>query len=263
MRVAVLGSSGMLGSMVCKVLEADPNIELIKIEKEQLNAETATLFDIRNALQGAVFVINCMGILNKYIDEEDSESVERAIRVNSIFPHMLAKTGLPVVQIATDCAGEPDVYGLSKKLGEVKAPLFANIRCSIIGPGNKDGLFDWFLAEEKMCKGFTNHYWNGVTTLAFAKMCLGLTKSSLRVDAFNFTNFVPYKYVSKNMLLGTIKEIFGKDIEIVPVDAPKMVNRVLPDTMNTQGLWQVAGYDRVPKIYELVQELKDYMKEDK
>jgi len=53
-----------------------------------------------------------------------------------------------------------------------------HLRASIIGPEPKAhvSLLDWFLGQKKdaAVNGFTNHQWNGVTTLHFARLCHGI-----------------------------------------------------------------------------------------
>src|SRR5207244_6584362 len=110
--------------------------------------------------------------------------VRRAVAVNSLFPYALSDVaeaaGARVLQIATDCVfsgregsyredspHDPlDVYGKTKSLGEVQAPHFLNLRCSIVGPEIRGfrSLLCWFLAQPRNARlrGFVNHWWNGV-----------------------------------------------------------------------------------------------------
>ena len=70
-----------------------------------------------------------------------------------------------------------DDYGASKCAGE-RAVLDAGglvIRCSIVGPEvlEPQSLLGWLLRQEGEIRGFTNHLWNGITTLEWARVCLG------------------------------------------------------------------------------------------
>jgi dTDP-4-dehydrorhamnose reductase len=108
--------------------------------------------------------------------------------INAALPHHLASVfGEKLIHITTDCVydgkdGFPydenspkspvDVYGLSKSLGEPANCL--TIRTSIIGRelDGKTGLLEWFLQQEgKTISGFAEHYWNGITTQQFGKLC--------------------------------------------------------------------------------------------
>ena len=95
---------------------------------------------------------HAIGVIKPYIRDDDAAAVERALRVNGLFPHILARaaerSGCRVLQIATDCVyagtignyreAAPhdalDVYGKTKSLGEVNSAAVHHLRCSIIGP---------------------------------------------------------------------------------------------------------------------------------
>ena len=166
--VVILGSTGMLGSMLTRVFAAAGEVDLIAVDRRTLDAAHATVDDIAQVLHKAHWVINAMGITKPHI-HDDAREVERAIQVNAMFPHQLAhaarRTRTQVIQIATDCvfSGQTgqyteadhhdatDVYGKTKSLGEVVRPGFYNLRCSIIGPEKKghQSLLDWFLRQPK------------------------------------------------------------------------------------------------------------------
>jgi len=258
-KIAVLGANGMLGSMVYDVLSQCETFEVLPITRPLLDAALATSDDIYKAIKGATWVVNCIGVIRPKCQHQE----EYAIRVNALFPHQLAKMAqeydVNVVQIATDCADDPDTYGMTKKLGEVHVPHFANIRCSIIGPGGKEGLLDWFLAQEDEVNGYTHHFWNGVTTLAFAKMCRGLIlEDHDDVSQYDRYNFVPADKVSKYELLELLKLHYEKDIEINVVSDPDVVNKLLIIQPGTEDIWNLAGYYGVPTINDLIKELREY-----
>jgi len=259
-RIAVLGGDGMLGSMVVKVLKK-AGVDVKVFTRKELDAELVTQKSLDKLLFNIDCIINCIGIINKYIT--DNDSIVRAIKVNSLFPYMLSDTGIPVIQIATDCAGELDPYGMTKKLGEVEAFNFCNIRCSIIGPGNKDNLLDWFLSQKEV-KGFAHHFWNGVTTLAFAKLCLGLIDKE-RLNEYDQFNFVPLDYVSKYELFQLFKKYYKTKTKIDFVSKREVKDRVLPISYDsdfcdsgTSALWHIAGYGHQPTIEQLIKEMKEY-----
>jgi dTDP-4-dehydrorhamnose reductase len=65
-----------------------------------------------------------------------------------------------------------DEYGKSKSLGEPDNCMV--LRTSIIGPeiGQGFSLLEWVRKQSgKEIGGFTNHLWNGITTLQYAKVC--------------------------------------------------------------------------------------------
>ncbi|MGZ5434791.1 MAG: sugar nucleotide-binding protein, partial [Pyrinomonadaceae bacterium] len=213
-KVLVLGGAGMLGSMVVDYLSRDPGLEITATTRSEELAKAcserisgaawqtfdATAADFSNApefFRKFEWVINCIGIIKPLIHDDNASEVERAVRVNSYFPHLLARwteKHARVIQIATDCVYSGarghyaesdlhdalDVYGKTKSLGEVYAAHVNHLRCSIIGPEMKSprSLMEWFLGQPQNASvnGFTNHNWNGVTTLHFAKLCGGIIK---------------------------------------------------------------------------------------
>lgn len=234
------------------------------------------------------YVINCIGVIKPMIDESDIESVSNAISVNSLLPHELAKhterSGSNVIQIATDCVYSGninekesypfnaahdcmDVYGRTKSLGEVMGQShFKNIRCSIIGPEineHNKSLYSWIKYQAaKEVSGWYSHKWNGVTTLAFAKVCDGIMRNS--PSAFNAMssceNLCPSDRTNKRDLLRAICMASGRgDIDVVDSISGAAVNRTLISTEATRRLWGYAGYHRAPSISELMIELARFV----
>lgn len=249
MKIAILGSRGMLGSMITKIIQPD-----ITLNRPQLDAENPFLW-----LEGYQ-VINCIGVIKPYCND-----IERAIKVNALFPHTLPAT---TIQIATDCvfSGKQgsyvetdaheasDTYGQTKSLGE--ASHIKNLRCSIIGPElkNHTSLLDWFLGQNKV-DGFTNHYWNGITTYHFAKLVQGALREHIELPSVQ--HIVPADIVTKAELLRLIARAYHKDIVVRDMEAPVSIDRTL-STLNPDlnlRLWHSAGYEFIPTIEEMVNEL--------
>ena len=157
-----------------------------------------------------------------------------------------------------------DFYGKTKSIGEVFEKNFLNLRCSIIGPNpfNRRGIFEWFLSQPNdtdVC-GYTNHMWNGVTTLQFANLC----KYLIVEDSFDMVvkessvhHFCPNLPISKFELLKLFKIIFRPDINLksdLSPDGP--LNRILGTQY--ENLSKIFGYGKHMKdaIYELFKHLK-------
>lgn len=131
--ILVLGSSGMLGSMVLKVLSKNKNLMVsgtsrkpftnsVRSDLSKIFPDSKYLFqfdvhEIINPIFNSIdyigitfnhnydYIINCIGITKPYIkDEKDKYN---AIMVNSIFSLILndiaKKYNFKVIQIATDC----------------------------------------------------------------------------------------------------------------------------------------------------------------
>jgi dTDP-4-dehydrorhamnose reductase len=297
-KVIVLGASGMLGSMVLDYLSRDSELQLSATARSQdliqkfrprlgnvewrlLDAEGCTVKEITDIVSNSGWVLNAIGVIKPYIHDDNAAEVERAVTVNAFFPHLLAhaaeQTGCRVLQIATDCVysgrkgnytekdeHDPlDVYSKTKSLGEVFSTNIHHLRCSIIGPEPKGhiSLMDWFLGQppNSRVNGYTNHQWNGVTTLHFAKVCQGVIKHSLKMP--HIQHVVPTGSISKAELLQCFAREYGRgDITINPGKANVVVDRTLAttnDSLNRQ-LWEAAGYTEPPSVPQMVAELAKF-----
>jgi dTDP-4-dehydrorhamnose reductase len=275
-KVAILGIDGMLGSAVYKIFSQTKS-SIIAINRSILDVQNAEVNEIKNAVGNADYIINCIGIIKPYIHDDNPAEVERAIKVNALFPHKLSQCGIKTIQIATDCVYDGvkgnyietdkhnalDVYGKTKSLGEVSSENFLNLRCSIIGPEkkNKKSLLEWFLNQSANSEvdGFKNHQWNGITTFAFAKICKGIVENEMWFSGIQ--HIVPKNVMNKYDMLKAFSDIFSRnDIKIGEKDAEECINRTI-NTLHSQRnklLWEAADYSQVPSIESLITEIKDY-----
>ena len=293
--VLIVGASGMLGSMVTDFLSRQNAYSLSATVRSESLAERGRkhfpnilwhVFDVEkeeddvlaNMAAGSQWIVNCVGKTKPYTHDDSAEEIERAIRVNSLFPYRLAaaaaKKGAKVLSIATDCVfsglrgdyGESDkhdaldVYGKTKSLGECYLPNAYNLRCSIIGPESKSFVFllEWFRQQAKgaQVNGFTNHLWNGMTTLHFAKICHGIMGSNL--DLPHIQHVIPSGTISKSDLLTCFAGGYKRpDITITPVEAATVVNRVLltENPHLNEMIWKSAGYESPPTVAAMVAEM--------
>jgi len=285
-KVLVLGSTGMLGSMVMRVLKSSFSPDPFEV----VGGVGSSNFKVEDFLRDPLsysdwfssidYIVNCIGIIKPRIDERDKKSVKRAMEVNSLFPELLSDMAeyhkVHVYQIATDCVfggdmgnyieSSPhdalDVYGKTKSLGEVVSPSVSHIRCSIIGPevGQQRSLLEWFLHQPQGAelKGYKNHLWNGVSTLAFAEVVAGLMVGDIRIPLRR--HLVPAGTVDKAVLLQFFKFYFNRpDITIIPTEAPIPVDRTLKtdDPAFNKFLWQLGGYEEPPTIEEMIKKLSE------
>ena len=65
-----------------------------------------------------------------------------------------------------------DLYGLSKRLGEVLSETSLTLRTSIIGHelNSNLSLLDWFLSQESKVKGYKKAIFSGLTTIEIGKV---------------------------------------------------------------------------------------------
>jgi dTDP-4-dehydrorhamnose reductase len=281
----------MLGSTLARYLTplVDEVVEINRSGTSIVNGNKVLTFDavqgqpIREYLEREQFdlVVNAVGLIKQLINEGNQEDTKIAYLINSDLPRELnayAKhSSTPIIQIGTDCVYSGlegnysedsefdcnDLYGLSKVSGELESKSMMTIRCSIIGHEVKSSvsLMDWFLSQpvSTSINGYTNHIWNGVTTLTFAQVIHGVI--SKNTYSPGTIHLVPKDQISKFELLQILAEKFGrKDIEIKEFEAKIGVNRTLATLFphKNEQLWLNAGYTQVPSIAELIQEYAEW-----
>jgi dTDP-4-dehydrorhamnose reductase len=282
-RVLLLGANGMLGGMVSSLLGSNHDIEVVASTRRGGNGTLA--FDaaqdsISELLDAArcSWIINAIGFLDNRIDEDDPDSLATAFDINAAFPNRLVEAagrGRRVILVATDgvfsgqdapyderAPGDADgVYARSKSLGEVRSPNVVSLRCSVIGPEPPPArsLLGWALSQPAgaTIPGYSNHRWNGITSLHFAKLCAGLILADDH-DLPSLIHVLPDDSVSKAELLQLGLDAFGRsDVTVVPEPAPVAVDRTLATAYpEVNGrLWAAAGYPVPPTIAQMVTEL--------
>ena len=169
--------------------------------------------------------------------------------VNALLPqccNVLLPAEVGVVQASTDGVFRPDqagrrreeapdatdAYGWSKRLAElgVGGPRRHVIRCSIIGPerGTPRSLLGRVLGQETTLSGYTNHWWNGITTLEWALLCQDIISGEKTAPALIQPGFWPA--ITKHDLLRLILDTYERPTKLVPAVAPSPVARTLvPD----------------------------------
>lgn len=250
MKVVVLGASGMLGSMLTDYLAKSFDVTATVRDKKfikPIDNVDWRIFDavrcngdyLGEVLDGSQWAINAIGIIPQRYDGKKAGPT--FFNTNGRFPKRLSvwaeSRRMRIIQIATDCvfSGQEGqyaedsphdpldaTYGLSKHQGEARSPAVHHIRCSIVGPEyHGKSLLGWFLNQPKgaTVDGYANHFWNGVTTLAFAKVCQGIIDNNL--DLPHCQHLVPADSVSKAGLLGYFREYFDRpDITVNAVPSP-------------------------------------------
>ena len=259
MKVYVLGSNGMLGRYVSTYLAKQYSV--INVTRNDLNVECATKEDIitffnKTAVKDNDVIINCIGLIKPLIDNTRTVA---AIKINSLFPHILAENYNNVIHITTDCVwsgkdgnykeDDPhdalDVYGKTKSLGE---PVNCTvIRTSIIGEEahNNRSLVEWIKSrKDKDANGVLNHIWNGVTCLELAKYIEFVIKYNKYWKGVRHV-FSPTS-VTKDTLLKMVNKTYNLNININSINASVACDRSLN-----------SNYDRYYDILELEDQIKE------
>ncbi|MCK9596136.1 sugar nucleotide-binding protein [Candidatus Pacearchaeota archaeon] len=251
--IAVLGVTGMIGNAVYNKLKNDKsfiikpfarNIQLAKSMGVTNCLYFGALGDSFNSfhlLIGCDYVINCIGVIRPFMKQNLSES----IYVNSVFPWNISTfcryNNIKFIHITTDCVfsgisgpyceddlHDPlDEYGKSKSLGEPNNCLA--LRTSMIGEEQKKKiqLLEWAISKKgKTIKGYTNHFWNGMTVLTFAKIINKIISDDLYKEGL-YHLYTLNNIVSKYEILHIMNDVYKLELEIEPFETPIGVNRVL------------------------------------
>ena len=244
-KVTILGSTGMLGNEVLlhflKVDDCDVNSSVRNGKfKIGCNFFFDPLVNSVDELPDSDFYINAIGIIKPHM----LKNLKNSIYINSIFPRELAdeceKRGSKLIHITTDCvfSGKDgnyneeslhdalDDYGKSKSLGEPENCMV--LRTSIIGPEihSNVSLISWVQAQGgKKINGFTNHLWNGITTLQYAKVCEKIINKNLYSKGLYHIRSP--NIVNKFELVSMIDDKYKVGADIKPTEALIEVDRTL------------------------------------
>ena len=255
-KIIVLGSKGMLGQMV-KLYFTNEKFEVIVFDKRFTENNFISYFDELNSFEDGI-VINCIGRI-----KQKSEEAFDLLWANSILPLSLArslKSSHILIHPSTDCVFDgltdkpynfsdfhsaSDVYGWSKSLGETAVTNMANsliVRVSIIGPDSNSnkGLLSWFLNNPSgtILNGFTNHFWNGITTLEWCKRIHEIIINENTLNQFMKQGLIQLgtkEIYSKYEMLRIFKKVFQKDYEIKPQES-QYINRCLQSLIESKSL---------------------------
>jgi dTDP-4-dehydrorhamnose reductase len=238
--ILILGSSGMLGYAAEKYFRSiGKNVEPLSRKKFDISKDP--IEKLTRRLKKNDVVINCAGVIKPRINDFSTEEV---LTINGTFPWNLARMcnnfNIPCFHITTDCVysgnrgsyderdfvDAHDLYGLSKAAGDTN--LCMTLRTSIIGEEktNNRSLLEWAKNQKgKTVNGFTNHKWNGVTTLT---LCMVISKI-LAKNIYQMGIFHIYspEIITKFELLKIINEVYGLNLKIKKVRAPEKIDRSL------------------------------------
>jgi dTDP-4-dehydrorhamnose reductase len=258
MKLLVLGHKGMLGRTVAQYFKIQGyDVVTLPIRFGEPGFSEAIL-DL-----APDYIVNGIGKIPQKKPTADVEYTS----LNTDLPLLLDTLGPRVIHPTTDCEfkgdippGEAytrtavrdadDVYGMSKaKASEILETSGVNtkiIRTSIIGHEETTSLslLDWFLSQEGSVRGYTNHFWNGLTTLQWAKECERIINSW---DDLPTLNQIGTKtHYSKFGIITLAKDVYNKDIEIIPFATDTSANKCLLSDV------------KVPELREQLIELKAF-----
>ena len=244
-KILIIGSSGMLGNALLRYFtESDGyyatgttrTYESAQLLPTHLQNNVIPEIDVENVDQlHEVFVkvqpdlvVNCVGIVKQLTS---SMNPLVALPLNSLFPHRLAQlcavSNARLIHISTDCVfsgtkgmytendtpDAQDLYGVSKRLGEVDYPNAITLRTSIIGHelnGNRS-LINWFLSQQGSVKGFKKAIFSGLPTPEIARIIKEYVVPNPNLRGLYHVSAEP---INKYELLILVAEVYGKEITI-------------------------------------------------
>lgn len=290
-KVMVLGTNGMLGSMLVRRWSEEPSFMLFGGVRLAVAPElNGRLKGIHNGLDAMDFgkaeqsrladfihlneigvLVNCVGVIKQRAGGQDP--VETTA-VNALFPHQIAQvcsaSGVRFIHVSTDCVfsggkgrySEPDIpdaqdfYGRSKALGEV-GPPHLTLRTSIIGPelssGEGLGLLAWLLHQKgPTVPGYSRAVFSGVTTLTLADLMANIILNQPDMAGLFHVASEP---IDKFTLLSKINQIFGLGLEVVG-DSALQIDRSL-DASKIKGYMGYTPPDWVDQLTALARRMHD------
>ena len=264
MKILILGSTGEIGHMACKVLSKNHDVSTLMRNNDKLNdvkffekilaepycnfIEHFNDFDLVKSKIKKInpdILINCIGIVKHR--KECKKDIPETAYINSDFPHLLAETcidsNIKFIHLSTDCVfsggkgnyNESDIpdptdyYGESKMLGEVNIPNALTLRTSFIGPAlfHKTGLFEWTKQQKnKTINGYKNAIYSGLTTIAFSKILNQIIEDFPQLEGLFHISSEP---ISKFDLIHLLNKKFQLNININP-DSTFTCDRSLDST---------------------------------
>ena len=272
LKILVLGSNGMAGHIIVNYLNSlnKYTIRTSARSNSDYNLDIETDLDLLlNAIVDFKpdIIINCIGLLIKACNDNP----DKAIYINSYFPHWLEKItnniNTKIIHLSTDCVFSGDkgnykdtdikdgigFYAQSKALGEIINNKDLTIRISIIGSELRkggSGLFEWFMKQKGVIRGYSECFWSGITTLELAKAIDKLIIS----DITGLYQLSPNYKISKYDLLNLIKEIWNKTDVIILKDSTVKHNKSLINS--DKG---IPNYT-IPNNYKvMLLEMKEFM----
>jgi len=246
--VFVLGHRGMLGQTVARYL-AEQGYDIVTSDRRYTGMPDDSLIEALRSSSARV-IVNCIGVLRPD---------PMLMAVDALLPWEVAGLGRLVIHPSTDCVfrgdrgwysveDPPDAittdgrgfYGLAKRMGEVHASNVVILRASIMAPSG--GTLGWFLSQSGPIDGWTDHVWNGITTLAWARLAAAALVGDIPPGLHQPTTA---ETITKYDLLRLFGEVFDHPIEVRPVSAG-FCDRTLVPTI------------AMPPIRDQLTELRDW-----
>lgn len=243
LKILILGSTGLVGNAMAKhFMNTSYNVSIthrnsvVKLNEESIYYDPLDNIKIQGKFD---YVINCIGILKPNV----GNNISHTIFINALYPHLLANwceenqarlihissdcvyTGHKGQYVETDVHDALDIYAKTKSLGESSKAM--TIRTSVIGEEihNHSSLIDWTKSMAgKQVNGYTNHYWNGITTKQYAKVCEQIISEGMFDPGIHH---VFSTTLNKYEMLREFNDKWNLSLDIQQFETEKLVDRSL------------------------------------
>ena len=275
MNIAVVGASGMLGHVTTLYLRQQGH-KVDTIAKSRPLDTGTVLLDITSPAAVLTFpweqydaVINCAAVLVK----ASESNKPAAVLANAWFPHQLEQilsgASTRIIQVSsdgvfsgknapyleTDSSDCPAFYGKTKFLGELHNGKDLTIRASFVGPEyfpEGRSLFHWFVTQKGSGPGYSETYFNGITSLAFAQFIHRI----LPHPPTGVLHVGAKETISKARFLTLIKDVFHLDGVQVQAHPTEKTDHTL-HTLQSPPLFPAQSY------VQMLEELSAWMKQNR
>jgi dTDP-4-dehydrorhamnose reductase/SAM-dependent methyltransferase len=241
MNIIIFGKNGMLGNTLSLYLKNHFNVILFdRNDYNILNSDFNDLVNLlkNNKIKENDYIINTFGLI-----PSKSQNTTDFFKINSLFPKQLGYISklfkCKIIHISSNgvfsnnnqinnektIPNTNDLYGISKLLGETSD--ICTIRCSILGEekNSTNSLLSWVLSQNSSTiKGYTNHYFNGITCLELAKYLEYMIKNSVY---WNGVRHVYSNTLSKYDLISAVINIYKLNITLNRCENSTSDNRIL------------------------------------
>jgi len=254
-KILILGSDSMAGHIIFNYFNDQNDFEVYGLTgSEFINEDDA--YKIKLKRINPNIIINTLRI----VVDACEDSPEVALYLNSYFPKILEKQYInsktKIIQLSTDCVfsgkrgsyREEDVpdgcsnYSRTKFCGEIVNNKDLTIRTSYIGPNlidKSEELFDWLLKQKDIVSGFSNAYWNGITTLELAK----LINELIILDIKGIYHLASREVISKYELLSLINKKWK--LCMLKIKEVNLDNKIDRSLMDTRGKVKIINYEKM------------------
>jgi dTDP-4-dehydrorhamnose reductase len=277
MRILVLGSNGMLGHQLCRLMSrrhevwgtfrqgaaAFERFALLKGERAIGDVVVQDFRSVENAVDAArpEALINAVGIVKQ---RDEANAAIPSIQVNALFPHLLAdlcdNRGIRLIHMSTDCVfsgargnyteydlPDPvDLYGRTKSLGDLNRHGSLTLRTSIIGweLNHHGSLLEWFASQRgREIKGYRRAIYSGLWTSTLAELIEGLLET--RPDLSGLYHVAAEPITKYELLLSLRDALHWDDIVIKPDDQFYANRRLIGTRFELATGWRPPSWDEM------------------